>query len=124
VLESTEVTKKANGESGGRSWPKLGVSARPETKELLHKLAAILGVPEWRAVEIALLAYVEALPPKERKAVSSGSPISPDLVRCEYPAATAAAVRAFLRLWMEPKDDFEEAARTVLADQLGVPVPE
>jgi hypothetical protein len=115
------VTKQANGESGGRSWPKLGVSARPSTKELLHRLAEHLGVPEWRAVEIALLAYVESLPPKERKTLS---PVSPDLVRCEYPAANAAAVRAFLRLWMKPEDELERAARTVLADQIGVPPPE
>ncbi len=122
MLESTEVTKKANGETGGgRSWPKLGVSARPETKVLLHKLAAHLGVPEWRAVEIALLAYVESLPAKERKTMT---PVSPDLVRCEYPAGTAAAVRAFLRLWMEPQDELEEAARMILADQLDVPAPE
>ena len=88
---------------------------------MLHKLAEHLGVPEWRAVEIALLAYVKSLPAKDRKKMR---PVSPDLVRCEYPAVTAAAVRAFLRLWTEPQDELEEAARMILADQLDVPAPE
>jgi hypothetical protein len=79
-------------------------------------------------IEDAILAYFRTLSKADKRAIQAAlggeAPAASDLVKTEYPAALSSAVRAFVRLWTEPKDRLEEATRTVIADALDVPPPE
>ena len=90
--------------------------------------AAHEGRAPWRVIEDAILAYFRALPKTDKRAIQAAlggeAPAASDLVKTEYPASVATVVRAFVRLWTEPKDRLEEATRTVVADALHVPPPE
>jgi hypothetical protein len=129
VVSFPAMTKPGNGDSGRiRDLPRLGVTIRPEVKRLLDTTAGHEGRAPWRVIEDAILAYFQALPKADKRTIQEAlggeAPAASDLVKTEYPASVSAAVRAFVRLWTEPKDRLEEATRTVLADALHVPPPE
>ncbi len=130
MVSFAAMIKPGKGAASGRirDLPRLGVTIRPDVKRLLDATAAHEGRAPWRVIEDAILAYFEVLPKAGKRAIQSSlageSPAASDLVMTEYPASVAAAVRAFVRLWTEPKDRLEEATRTVVADVIEVAPPE
>jgi hypothetical protein len=62
-LSADGVPEKTSG------YPKLSIAMKPSTKAMLETLSAMSRMPAWRLVDRALWAYVEGMPPDDRKAL-------------------------------------------------------